>query len=160
MSNDYIFRLRQKIGKQRFIHPGARILVENHAGEFLFIKRRDNGRIALPGGGLEENESIQDCIIREVFEETGIEIRSLQVIGISTDPGNETVQYPNGDVIQYFTIEFYSNEWEGTVQVKDADEVIEAAWLDASHLEQIPDNEKSIMESWNFFKHHGYVRLK
>ena len=105
----YITKLREKIGRDKFIHPAARIIVENDEGEVLFIERADNGNIGLPAGALEENETIEACIIREVKEETGIEITALEVIGISTDPRVETVRYPNGDEIQYFTIEFYSN---------------------------------------------------
>ena len=107
---DYIAKLREKIGQDKFIHPAARIIIENELGEILFIERNDNGKIGLPAGGLEEGETIRECIIREVKEETGLILLDASVIGIITDPRKETVTYPNGDVVQYFTIEFYSNQ--------------------------------------------------
>jgi len=104
---NYIKNLRKKIGNQKFIHPAARIIIENELGQILFIKRIDNGNLGIPAGGFEENETIEECIIREVKEETGLEILSLQLIGLSSNPKNETVKYPNGDKIQYFTCEFF-----------------------------------------------------
>ena len=157
---DYITKLRKKIGHDKFIYPGARILIENEKGEFLFIKRCDNGQLGLPAGGLEEGETIEECIIREVKEETGLHIQNLQVIGISSSPFRETVQYPNGDVIQYFNIEFYSNSFTGQLDVLDTDEIKSASFKDKSYLDRLPKNEKSIIDSWEFFRKEGRVKLK
>ena len=46
-------------------------LVRNPSGEILFIHR--NGMWDLPKGKLEEEESIENCAVREVAEECGIE---------------------------------------------------------------------------------------
>ena len=45
------------------------------AGRFLVIRRADNGRWEPPGGVLELDESITDGLIREVREETGLDVR-------------------------------------------------------------------------------------
>lgn len=105
----YIQKIRAKLGNESFIHPAARILIENKEGKFLFIERADNGNMGIPAGSLEEGETIEDCIKREVKEETGLILEKVHVIGISSDPQQEAVSYPNGDQIQYFTIEFYAN---------------------------------------------------
>lgn len=36
---NYIKNFRQKIGYQKFIHSGARIIIENDLGQVLFIQR-------------------------------------------------------------------------------------------------------------------------
>ena len=95
--NDLLRRLRAKIGHDRIIYPGARIIIENQNNEILIIERTDNGYIGLPAGSIEENETIEECIIREVQEETGLRILDLEVIGISSNPQLESVEYPNGD---------------------------------------------------------------
>lgn len=46
-------------------------LVENNAGEILMIYR--NGRWDLPKGHMEQGESPEDCSVREVREETGLQ---------------------------------------------------------------------------------------
>ena len=155
----YITKLREKIGRDKFIHPAARIIVENDEGEVLFIERADNGNIGLPAGALEENETIEACIIREVKEETGIEITALEVIGISTDPRVETVRYPNGDEIQYFTIEFYSNSWKGNLHAHATAEVKKAAFRDRNFLKGLPGNEQSILKSLEYYRREGRIKL-
>jgi len=157
--NNYISTIRSKIGSDKFIHPGARILVEDKQGRFLFIERVDNGKIGLPAGGLEENETIETCIIREVKEETGLDLLNVEVIGISSSPQRETVEYPNGDKIQYFTIEFYSNSFNGNLQINDAQEVKKVGFKDKSYAKYLPLNERGIFESLAYYKKHNKIKL-
>ena len=102
--DNYIKKMRAKIGHQKIIHPAARIIIENEVGEVLMIKRADNNNWGIPAGSLEEGETIKDCIIREVKEEAGLQIIDCQVVGISSGPEKETVIYPNSDVIQYLSL--------------------------------------------------------
>ena len=156
----YITKIRKQLGKTKFIHPAARILVENESGEILFIERVDNGQLGLPAGGLEEGETIIQCIKREVFEETGLTIENVAVIGISSNPKMESVEYPNGDKIQYFTIEFYTKEWKGEIQIQDIREVKKAQFLPKEYLEKLPRNERSIIESYNHYQYTNQVLVK
>ncbi|MFT5166161.1 MAG: ADP-ribose pyrophosphatase YjhB (NUDIX family) [Saprospiraceae bacterium] len=156
---NYISRIREKIGKEKLIHPAARIIVENEKGEILFIERMDNGKIGIPAGALEENETISKCIIREVREETGIEILALEVIGLSSNPNAETVQYPNGDIIQYFTVEFYANSWKGSVKIFDKEEIQSAGFKSRRYLDSLPVNEKSIIESLRYYRKEKKIRV-
>ena len=48
---------------------------------FLHGKRRDNGKWSLPGGGADKGESALACAIRELEEETGLELKSLKYWG-------------------------------------------------------------------------------
>lgn len=157
---NYIKKIRAKLGKDKFIHPGARIIVENKQKEILIIERTDNGGFGIPAGSIEENETIEACIIREVWEETGLRIIDLEVIGISSNPTTETVEYPNGDSIQYFTIEFYSNNWEGTIKVEDEEEVKNAKFMDISAIKKLPKNELSAFESLKYYRTHQKIMLK
>lgn len=156
----YVTRIRSKLGKDKFIHPAARIIVENDKGDFLFIKRRDNGKLGIPSGSLEEDESIEECIKREVYEETGLTILSLKVIGISSQPSRETVSYPNGDKIQYFTIEFYTSDWKGDLNILDTQEVSDVTFMDKSNVSKLPYNEQSTFESLTYYLEHGSILLK
>ena len=159
MSN-YIKNIRKEIGHQKLMHPAARILVENEKGEFLFVKKTNNGKLGIPAGGLDPNETIEQCIKREVKEETGIEIVELKVVGISSNPKSETITYPNGDVVQYFTVEFYSNSFRGDLQVTDTEEIIKAEFLDKSYLKLLPKSEISVVESLEYFRMHGQIMVK
>ena len=157
--HNYIKSLRKLIGHRKFIHPGARIIVENEQGQILMIRRKDNGKWGLPAGGLEEQETIRECIIREVKEETGLDILELQVIGIGSNPDRETVQYPNQDVVQYFNIEFYSNQFSGDIKVLDEEEVLLAKFVDKEMIAGLPENERHTFKSLAYFKAHGQIHL-
>ncbi len=158
-TENYISEIRKKLGRAPFIHPAARIIIENDQQEILFITRIDNGKIGLPAGGLEWNETIEECIRREVLEETGLEVLELEVIGISSDPQNESVAYPNGDKIQYFTIEFYCNKWKGILRA-DQVETKAVAFQSPDFKNQLPENERSTFESLEYFRKSGKVRLR
>jgi ADP-ribose pyrophosphatase YjhB (NUDIX family) len=51
-------------------------------GRFLVIRRADNGRWEPPGGVLELDEPITDGLVREVREETGLDVRPLALTGV------------------------------------------------------------------------------
>lgn len=84
----------------------------------------------------------------------------LEVIGISSHPGRETVEYENGDSIQYFTVEFYSNKWKGTPQAADRNEVKDVKFVELEKLEALPENERSALESLRHYRQHNKIMLK
>ncbi|MEM8897608.1 MAG: NUDIX domain-containing protein [Bacteroidota bacterium] len=148
---NYIQSLRGLIGHRKFIHPAARILIENEQGEILLIRRKDTDQWGLIAGGLEEGEDISACIKREVKEETGLILQHLQAIGLSTLPARESVTYPNGDQIQYFSVVFYSKEWKGKL-LQETDETREAQFFPIDQLPPLPPNEFSSVEWLQKFK--------
>ena len=57
----------------------------------LLQRRDDNGRWGLPGGSVEPGESVRTAVIREVHEETGLDVEPLRLIGVYSDPANEAI---------------------------------------------------------------------
>jgi ADP-ribose pyrophosphatase YjhB (NUDIX family) len=57
-------------------------VVVREDGRVLVIRRADNGRWEPPGGVLERGESIEDGVVREVYEETGIKVRVERLSGV------------------------------------------------------------------------------
>lgn len=155
----YLQNLRTLIGKRKVIHPAARIIIENEDGDILMIRRTDNGQWGLPAGGLEEDEDIETCIRREVREETGLELLDLVVVGISSRPERESVQYPNGDQIQYFVVEFYSNSWEGQF-FSDGYEVSDIRFVSVDEVDRLPPQEWATFESLIYYRTTGQIRLR
>jgi 8-oxo-dGTP diphosphatase len=49
--------------------------------KILLLKRRDVPMWVLPGGGVDEDEKPEEAIIREVFEETGLQVGIVKKIG-------------------------------------------------------------------------------
>jgi 8-oxo-dGTP diphosphatase len=67
-------------------------------GGVVLIKRKNppfQGCYALPGGFVELGESIEDAVVREAFEETGLDIELLRLVGVYSDPRRD----PRGHVV-------------------------------------------------------------
>jgi ADP-ribose pyrophosphatase YjhB (NUDIX family) len=61
-------------------------------GRVLLCHRRDMDAWNLPGGGLEVGELPDECVLREVREETGLEVAIERLVGVYGKPGrNELV---------------------------------------------------------------------
>ncbi|MGW0166310.1 NUDIX domain-containing protein [Streptomyces sp. NPDC003343] len=111
--------------------PSVVALVQNAAGDVLMIRRSDNGRWALPGGGHDVGESISDTVVREVWEETGIKVEVLDVSGIYTDPGH-VMKYDDGEVRQQFSICFRARPMGG--ETRTSSETTEVRWITPADL--------------------------
>ncbi len=85
--------------------PAASAIVTDDEGRILLHRRRDNDMWALPGGVMELGESISDCVIREVQEETGLLVEPTRIVGIYSDP-KHVFAYDDGEVRQEFSICF------------------------------------------------------
>lgn len=70
-----------------FLRLGTRVAVINAAGEILLSKRGDFATWALPGGRVDNHELIQNTAIREVLEETGLEVEIVRPVGLYYQQG-------------------------------------------------------------------------
>ena len=88
------------------IKPAAAVAILNSKHELLMLHRKDNKKRTMPGGTLEFGESMTECALREVKEESGLDVKIKDIIGTYTDP-NIRVAYSDGEVRQEFTIVYY-----------------------------------------------------
>ena len=54
----------------------------------LLVKREDFEVWALPGGGVDEGESLAETAVREAYEETGLEVEITHLIGLYSEIGS------------------------------------------------------------------------
>lgn len=101
----YIGQLRALVGNRTLITPSARAIVLDQLGHVLLVRRSDNGAWGMPAGAMELNESILDCVKREVWEETGLEVLTATPIAIYTEP-RFAFTTAFGDHAQMFTMVF------------------------------------------------------
>lgn len=74
-------------------------------GKIVLIKRRNppyQGEFALPGGFVEIGETTEEATVREVYEETGLLIKIIKLLGVYSDP----LRDPRGHTVSvcYLTI--------------------------------------------------------
>ena len=91
-------------------------------GSILLVKRRIDpyrGLWAIPGGFVEEGETVEQAAAREAFEETGVRIKIKKLVGVYSDPKRD----PRGTVSVAFIAKALSKEANG------GDDAEEAKWF-------------------------------
>jgi 8-oxo-dGTP pyrophosphatase MutT (NUDIX family) len=101
------------------------------AERVLMIRRTDSGLYAIPGGGLELGETVGQTVVREVKEETGIDVVPVRVIGIYSDP-QHVIAFTDGEVRQEFSICFAARAIGG--ELATSNESSEVLWVAREEL--------------------------
>jgi ADP-ribose pyrophosphatase YjhB (NUDIX family) len=60
------------------------VIMEN--GRILLTQREDSAVWCLPGGAIEDAESLEQAAAREAFEETGLQVRLTRLVGVYSQP--------------------------------------------------------------------------
>jgi 8-oxo-dGTP pyrophosphatase MutT (NUDIX family) len=125
--------------KHKFVllQDGAAAIIVNDKGQILLQSRTDNERWGLPGGCQELGERFEETVIREVKEETNLEIteENLELIGIIAG-GTRRKEYPNGDVVINNTALYCVKNYTG--EVKWDSESKDMRFFD---LDNLPENQ-------------------
>ncbi len=115
--------------------------VKNSQTFICLIKRglessNEPGKFALPGGYLDWNETIQDCAAREIWEETGINVRSKNLLWRYTEQPWKIDSNPTSDqnVIFYTGFEVWVRSFDDlhkfmkTAHINEG-EISEVKWI-------------------------------
>ena len=98
-------------------------------GKVLLVLRANDpqkGFWAMPGGYLDWGETVEECALRELNEETGYEGGKASLLGVYSSPKRDLDGRQNVDCC--FVIEV------GELVGKADDEVVEAAWFEFDEL--------------------------
>lgn len=112
---DYIHDLRQAIGPRKIILNCAGVIITKD-DKILFQRRSDNGKWGLIGGLLEMNETCQEAALREVKEETGLEVRLDSFLGIFH---NHDMVWSNGEAAHVISAYFIASIVSGEPRVDE-----------------------------------------
>lgn len=105
----------------------------------LIVKRgksvKCSGKWCLPCGYLDYNESIEECAIREIYEESGIDVRkyknTIKLDSINSDPSFTK----NQDIGFNFIIEINSDNLPPiNMDIVDHNETTDANWIDIHEI--------------------------
>jgi 8-oxo-dGTP diphosphatase len=104
--------------------------------KYLLIKRAanpDKGLWSVPGGLVEVGERIQDAAVREALEETCLDVKLVERLGVV-----DKIEYDeSGKVLYHFIIIQYLAEIIGG-EMCPMDDALEAQWVT---LDQLPEFE-------------------
>ena len=92
----------------------------------LLIKRGEfpyKGHWALPGGFLKNNETVEQCAVRETLEEAGIEPSAIMPVGIFSEPNRD----PRGWIVSNAFVSIITSNAEN---IRGGDDAADAKWFD------------------------------
>jgi 8-oxo-dGTP diphosphatase len=124
--------------------PCAGAVVRDPAGRLLLVRRGrepGRGRWSLPGGRVEAGETAADAAVREVREETGLEVIAGALVGRVERPGPKGVTYVIEDIA--CTV---SGGW-----LRAGDDADDARWVDGAEFALLPLTEGLLdaLTAWN-----------
>ena len=100
-------------------------------GKILLIERKNEpfkGKWALPGGFVEYGEKVEDAVVREVNEETGLDTKIIDIVGVYSDPSRD----PRGHVV---TVVYLLEILDG--EIKGSDDAADAKFFDLNDLPKL-----------------------
>lgn len=109
-------------------------VVRDASGRLLMIERADNGLWAVPGGAQDIGETTREAVVREVREETGVEVEVTGVVGIYSDP-RHVIAYDDGEVRQEFSIVCHARPVGG--ELRSSTESRQAHWVVSEHVDRL-----------------------
>jgi 8-oxo-dGTP diphosphatase len=108
------------------------ILSENsNSNRVLLIKRKKDpfkDYFSLPGGFVNEGETVEDAVRREAEEELLVKVEPIDILGVYSDPNRD----PRGHIM---SITFIVKITRG--ELKAGDSVTELKWIGINNLENI-----------------------
>lgn len=132
---DDLDKLKQAFWKKFVIIQAGGGLVKNENGEILFMFRR--GKWDLPKGKLDPGETIEECALREVSEETGLTGVELKQFLLTT----YHTYIENGKHIlkESYWYKMISNSKKNLVPQTEED-IQELRWVKSENLQEVLSN--------------------
>ncbi len=102
------------------VQTGASIIVEDARGYILMQQRTDDGTWSYPGGRIEIDETVEDGARREVFEECGLKVGEMTLLGVFSGKELNHI-YPNGNEVCGVDIVYVSHDYTGSLESFDGE---------------------------------------
>jgi len=100
-------------------------------GRALIIRRGKEplfGRWTVPGGTVELGETLEEALVREMEEETGLHVEPVEILTVF-----DRIQREDGRVVYHYVIVDYLCRWRSG-EARAASDALEVAWTSAAEL--------------------------
>ena len=114
------------------IQDGAAAIIVNEKNQILLQRRVDNDRWGLPGGCQEVGETFEETVLREVKEETNLDVKKEDLVLLTVVSGDSRRrQYPNGDIVYNNTVLYVIKKYSGELKCDEESKVLEFFDIDS-----------------------------
>lgn len=130
-------------------YVAVKALIANNKGQVLVLKQSDatitgGNKYHPPGGIVELGETLEQCVIREIYEEIGISSTAVKVFDVGewyAERGEDVMQF----IGIFYVCEITSNEF--ILQKSEVDEVV---WIGLDDIDSIDiiEPSKSIIKKF------------
>ena len=134
--SEYVRRLRAAVGPMLLEAASVSVVIRDQDGRVLLARHSEGDVWVTPGGAIEPLETPADAAVRETWEETGLEVELVQLIGVFGGP-EFVVTYGNGDRTSYLMVVFEARAELGGER-PDGDEILELRWFSDDELRALP----------------------
>lgn len=124
-----------RIGKTGRLLPACNgFILDETRTRVLLTKRADNGRWCLPGGMMETGESVAEACEHEVWEETGLRVRAVRLVGVYSTPHRVT-EYADGNRFHFVALVFTCEVLDGELGLSD--ETTAVGYFSRAEMEEL-----------------------
>jgi ADP-ribose pyrophosphatase YjhB (NUDIX family) len=155
--SDYMRGLRSRVGSQVLEIPSVSVLCFDPDDRVLLVYHSEVRCWTTPGGAVEPFEVPSDAAVREMWEETGLEVELLSLLGVYGGPEFATT-YTNGDRVA-FAMTVFAAESRGGKLRPDGDETLEVRWFSKGELPSIETQRwvpEVLTQAWSNRTHAHY----
>lgn len=133
---NYVKYIRDRVGHDVINLTGVNVLIINEKNQILLQRRGTFPyKWGLIGGITELGESLEETAARETKEETGLDIKELNLLG--TTSGEKCyIDFPNGDKAYFISVGYFTRSFSGVLKIDD----LETKELKFFSYEELPNN--------------------
>ena len=131
-ASDYVKKLRARVGHDLLMFPTVSAVVLNDRGDVLLGQRSDNHQWSVIAGLIDPGEQPADALVREVEEETGVQVKIERLAGVAL----HEIVYGNGDRCHMVNTWFRCRAVSGEARVNDS-ESIAVGWFAPDALPEL-----------------------
>jgi len=106
------------------------LITNNSKSKVLMVHNIDHDSWSLPGGAVEPNETLEQAVIREAKEETGLDIKIFGLVAL-----NECKFEKINEHAIFFT--FRAEIVGGREEIVRPDEISNISWIDINKAEEL-----------------------
>ncbi|WP_277678595.1 NUDIX domain-containing protein [Gracilibacillus dipsosauri] len=117
------------------LKAGVAVIILNEEKQVLLQKRSDVRLWGIPSGHIEIGETVSEAAIREVKEETNLDIKIKKLIGVYSDPNSQVFAYPNEKIVHFITTCFLAEITGGELRCNSS-ESLEIKFFEQKNLPQ------------------------